>query len=186
MAVILASKSPRRNELLRFITEDFTVKVSDADETIPDGTAPEDAVIMLAKIKGEAVYKENSEATIISADTVVVYDGKILGKPHSREDAFSMLSTLSGNTHTVYTGVFIISGDKKIGFSERTDVTFCELSQDDINNYISTGEPFDKAGAYGIQGKGSVMIKGIVGDYYNVMGLPVAKLNSVLKENGLL
>lgn len=186
MAVILASASPRRRELLKYITEDFSVKVSDADETLPENIMPEEAVVFLARQKGEAVYVQNPGSAVISADTVVVLDGNILGKPHSEEEAYSMLKALSGRTHCVYTGVYIRSDNKEIGFAEKTEVTFCKLSDKDIENYIASGEPFDKAGGYGIQGKGSIMIDRINGDYYNVMGLPVARLNRVLRENSLL
>lgn len=186
MAIILASASPRRKELLSFITENFTVRVSDADETTDPSLSAEETVRALAVVKGEAVAESFPSDTVISADTVVVLDGKILGKPHSREEAFSMLSALSGRSHTVYTGVCIISNDKKICFAEATDVTFADLSEDEINAYINSGEPFDKAGAYGIQGKGSIMITSIKGDYYNVMGLPVARLYKTLKESALI
>lgn len=186
MALILASQSPRRKELLGYITQDFTVKVSDADETLKEGMTPEETVMYLATIKGEAVSEEFADDTVISADTVVVSDSTILGKPHSTEEAFSMLKSLSGKTHSVFTGVCIISADKKICFAEKTEVTFADLSDDEIIAYISTGEPFDKAGAYGIQGKGSVLITSVSGDYYNVMGLPVARLNRILRENGLI
>ncbi len=186
MAVILASASPRRKELLGYITEEFTVKVSDAEETCDPSCSPEETVKELARLKGEAVHSLNPSDTIISADTVVVLGNDILGKPHSPEEAFAMLKSLSGKTHSVYTGVFIIHGDKKISFAEKTDVTFCELSDDEINRYIASGEPFDKAGGYGIQGKGSIMISSITGDYYNVMGLPAARLNRIMKENNIL
>lgn len=186
MSLILASQSPRRKELLGYITEDFTVMVSDADETTDPALSPEETVKSLAQIKGEAVYSLCQSKTVISADTVVVLDDKILGKPHSAEEAFSMLRSLSGRTHTVYTGVCIISGSLKICFAEKTQVNFCHLTDSEINSYIATGEPFDKAGAYGIQGRGSVLISSINGDYYNVMGLPVARLNAVLKENKLI
>ena len=182
MALILASQSPRRRELLSLITEDFTVRVSDADETVDPSMSPKETVEYLARIKGEAVFSLHPEDTVISADTIVVLGNRILGKPHSREEAFSMLSALSGKTHEVYTGVCILSPSEKISFSQRTEVTFCSLTEDDINNYIDTNEPFDKAGGYGIQGKGAVLIKGIVGDYYNVMGLPVAELSGRLKK----
>ena len=186
MAIILASASPRRKELLKFITEDFTVKVSDADETTDPALTPEETVISLACIKGETVASVCPGDTVISADTVVVLDGRILGKPENPEDAFSMLSSLSGRSHEVFTGVCIISGDKKISFAERTEVVFYELTRDEILSYIATGEPSDKAGAYGIQGKGSVLVKEIHGDYHNVVGLPVARLNRILKENSLI
>ena len=186
MKIILASASPRRRELLGFITENFTVCVSDAEEITDPSLSPEETVRALAALKGEAVLAEHPDDVIISADTIVVLDDKILGKPHSRDEAFCMLSSLSGRVHTVFTGVCVIYGDKKLCFAERTDVTFCDLSEDDINAYIETGEPFDKAGGYGIQGRGSVMISSITGDYYNVMGLPVARLNRLLRDNSLI
>lgn len=186
MALILASQSPRRRELLNYITENFTVKVSQADESVDPTMSPRETVEYLARLKGEAVYSVYPEDTVLSADTVVVLGNEILGKPRSYKDAYSMLSLLSGKTHEVYTGVCIISQDRKICFSQCTEVTFYELSDEDIRKYIDTNEPFDKAGGYGIQGKGSVLIKGIVGDYYNVMGLPVAKLARVMKENGVI
>ena len=186
MSIILASQSPRRKELLGYITENFTVKVSDVEEVTDTAQSPEEIVISLARIKGEAVFADNKSDTVISADTVVVLDGKILGKPHSREEAYEMLSSLSGRTHTVFTGVCVFSQDKVFSFAEKTQVQFCPLTENDINAYIETGEPFDKAGAYGIQGKGCVLVEGIVGDYYNVMGLPVAHLCRLLKENSLI
>lgn len=186
MPIILASKSPRRKELLKYITEDFTVKVSDADETLPEGISPEDAVAFLARLKGNAVYEASPEATVISADTIVVLDGKILGKPHSDKEAFDMLTSLSGRTHLVFTGIFIKNSDTEISFTEKTEVTFCKLTNEDILKYIESREPFDKAGGYGIQGKGCTLVSGINGDYYNVMGFPVAKLNKILKDNSLI
>lgn len=186
MALILASQSPRRRELLKYITEDFSVKVSLADESLSEKLSPRDTVIHLARIKGEAVAENHPDDTVISADTIVVSKGEILGKPHSEQEAFSMLSRLSGNTHSVFTGVYIISGDKKISFAEKTEVTFARLSEEEIKSYIASGEPFDKAGGYGIQGKGSILITSISGDYYNVMGLPVARLYKELKENGII
>lgn len=184
MSVILASASPRRKELLSFIYDDFTVCVSDVKEETEEGLTPEQTVRELAALKGAAVFKDRSDDIIISADTVVVLDQKILGKPHSREEAFSMLSSLSGKTHTVYTGVAVFSKNAEYSFSDKTEVTFYPLSEAEINDYIDSGEPFDKAGGYGIQGKGCVMVKSICGDYYNVMGLPVALLYRKLKENG--
>lgn len=186
MSFILASKSPRRQELLRYITEDFTVMASDADETLPEGISPEDAAAFLARLKGEAVFKTQPQSTVISADTIVVLDGRILGKPHSEKEAFEMLSSLSGRTHQVFTGVFVRSNNTKISFTEKTEVTFCELSKDEITKYIESREPFDKAGGYGIQGKGCTLVSGINGDYYNVMGLPVARLYGIMKESSLI
>ncbi len=186
MAIILASASPRRRELLKFITEDFTVRISEVEEITDPTLSAEETVKELARIKGEAVARDFPSDTVISSDTIVVLDGNILGKPHSREEAFSMLSSLSGRRHTVYTGVCITCADRKITFAEATEVNFSSLSEEEINAYIDSGEPFDKAGAYGIQGRGSIMISSINGDYYNVMGLPVARLYSVLKENSLI
>lgn len=186
MAVILASASPRRRELLKFITEDFTVRVSDAEEVTDPGLSAEETVKSLAVIKGEAVAKSFPHDTVISADTIVVLDGRILGKPKNEEDAFNMLSSLSGRTHEVFTGVCVLHGNKKLVFAERTEVSFYALSDDEIRAYIRTGEPADKAGAYGIQGKGCTLVKAINGDYNNVVGLPVAELNRLLKENSLI
>ena len=186
MAIILASASPRRRELLKFITEDFTVRVSDVQEITNPDLSPEETVKALAVLKGEAVAEDFPEDTVISADTIVVLDGKILGKPKNEEDAFSMLSSLSGRAHEVFTGVCIIQGGKKNVFAERTEVIFHSLSEEEIRAYIETGEPADKAGAYGIQGKGCTLVKSINGDYNNVVGLPVSRLNRILKESSLI
>ena len=186
MAIILASASPRRRELLKFITEDFTVKVSDAEEITDPALSAEETVKSLAVIKGEAVAEGFPEDTVISADTIVVLDGEILGKPKDEEDAFRMLSSLSGRTHEVFTGVCVLHSGRRLVFAERTEVSFFPLSEDEIRAYIATGEPADKAGAYGIQGKGCTLVKAISGDYNNVVGLPVAGLNRLLKENSLI
>lgn len=186
MAIILASASPRRRELLKFITEDFTVRVSDTEEVTDPALSAEETVKSLAVIKGEAVAEGFPEDTVISADTIVVLDGKILGKPKDEEDAFRMLSSLSGRTHEVFTGVCVLHSGRRLIFAERTEVSFFPLSEDEIRAYIATGEPADKAGAYGIQGKGCTLVKAISGDYNNVVGLPVAGLNRLLKENSLI
>lgn len=186
MAVILASASPRRRELLKFITDDFTIKVSDAEEVTDPSLSAEETVKSLAVIKGEAVADGSPDDIVISADTVVVLDGKILGKPKNEDDAFSMLCALSGRTHEVFTGVCVIHGNEKEVFAERTEVTFYPLSENEIRAYIATGEPSDKAGAYGIQGMGCTLVKSINGDYNNVVGLPVAALNRLLRENSLI
>lgn len=185
MAIILASGSPRRRELLGFITEDFTVRVSDAEEKTDFSRQPDEIVMSLARQKCEAVLPLCDENdTVISADTVVFIDGELLGKPKNAETAKEMLSRLSGRTHTVFTGVCISTPHGGTVFAERTDVTFNELSSEDIEEYIATGEPFDKAGAYGIQGKGALLVKGINGDFYNVMGFPVARVFRELKKYG--
>ena len=178
--IILASASPRRRELLSLITTDFIVSPTDADETVPDGLSPAEAVEHLSLVKSESI---NSKIDIvIGADTIVTINGKMLGKPEDDADAFNMLSFLSGKTHSVYTGVTVIKGDKKITFSEKTDVEFFPLTDEEINEYIATGEHSDKAGSYAIQGKGALFVKAIKGDYPNVIGLPVAKLKRVLDE----
>lgn len=176
--LILASKSPRRQELLNFITEDFTVKSAEVDETLPENILPQDAVLYLSKIKAEP-FKNEGEI-VIGADTVVAIDGKILGKPKDENEAMTMLELLSGREHSVFTGVTIIKGEKEKSFFCETKVKFFNLTKDMIKAYISTGEPFDKAGGYGIQGYGCLLVEKIEGDYFNVVGLPVSKLNQSL------
>ncbi len=179
--IILASASPRRRELLSQIC-DFTVMVSDCDENCSI-TDPETLVCELSLRKARSI-KVSAEDIVIGADTVVAVDGKILGKPHSRQEAKEMLSALSGKTHSVFTGVTVVKGSMVHTFTERTDVTFYELSEELIDRYVESGEPMDKAGAYGIQGKGCVLVQGISGDYFNVVGLPVARLYRVLDQFG--
>lgn len=178
--LILASKSPRRKALLSLITTDFEIKSADADETLPQGITPDRAVIYLSKIKAQPLA--NSNDTVIGADTVVAIGDKILGKPKDRNDAFYMLRLLSGKWHSVFTGVTVISPEKSKSFFVETKVKFFELSDEEIVRYIDTNEPFDKAGAYGIQGKGSLLVEKIDGDYFNVVGLPVSTLNRVLAD----
>ncbi len=177
--IILASKSPRRKELLSFITTDFTVKSADVDETLPQGITPDKAVEYLSRIKAEPLKNEND--IVIGADTVVALDGKILGKPRDEADAFATLRMLSGKEHSVFTGVSVIKGEKIETFSVQTKVKMFELTDEEIEEYIATAEPFDKAGSYGIQGKGSLLVEKIDGDYFNVVGLPISRLNRVLK-----
>lgn len=177
--IILASKSPRRKELLSFITTDFTVKSADVDETLPQGITPDKAVEYLSRIKAEPLKNEND--IVIGADTVVALDGKILGKPRDEADAFATLRMLSGREHSVFTGVSVIKGEKIETFSVQTKVKMFELTDEEIKEYIATAEPFDKAGSYGIQGKGSLLVEKIDGDYFNVVGLPISRLNRVLK-----
>ena len=175
MRYILASKSPRRSEILKNAGIDFTVRVAYADETIPDGTKPEDAVVFLAARKAKAVPREKDEV-ILGADTVVVLDGNILGKPKDKDDAFNMIKSLSGRVHSVFTGVCAIGDGISLTFAEETKVEFYPLSDKEIYDYINTNEPYDKAGAYGIQGLASKFIRGIEGDYFNVVGLPVSSI----------
>lgn len=172
--IILASKSPRRKELLSLITDDFTVDSAEVDETLPCDIEPDKAVEYLSKIKAQP-FRESGKI-VIGADTVVAIDGKILGKPKNEKDAFLMLKNLSGKEHSVFTGVTVIKNDKEVTFSVQTKVKFFELDDREIEDYISSGEPFDKAGAYGIQGKGGALVEKYEGDYNNIVGLPVDTL----------
>lgn len=175
MKLVLASKSPRRSEILRNAGLDFTVRVAGADETIPDGTKPQDAVVFLAARKAMAVERADDEL-VLGADTVVVLDNKILGKPKDRDDAYNMIKSLSGRVHSVFTGVCAIGNGVSVTFAEETKVEFLPLTDEEINAYIDTDEPYDKAGAYGIQGLASKFIRGIEGDYFNVVGLPISRI----------
>ncbi len=186
MELILASGSPRRRELLSVITADFSVVVSDAEETIGPGTPPHRAVEELALQKALAVFEAHGDCAVIGSDTVVALDGRILGKPGSREEAAEMLGTLSGREHTVFTGVAVLAPGVRRVFHCATQVEFYPLSGEEIAWYVSTGEPMDKAGAYGIQGQGSLLVKGIRGDYFNVMGFPVAEVWRHLVALGIL
>lgn len=177
--IILASQSPRRQELLKLITSDFEIKVSNVDETLPDKITPKEAVMYLSKIKAEPFA--DGDDIVIGADTVVALDGKILGKPKNEENAKEMLRFLSGRTHSVFTGVTLASDKKTKTFAVETKVKFFELTNEEIDAYIKTKEPFDKAGAYGIQGYGSLLVEKIDGDYFNVVGLPVSTLARELK-----
>lgn len=180
MKIILASSSPRRRELLKLITEDFESISTDVDETLPENTDPFKASEYLSFIKAKAV-EYSSENIVIGCDTTVIIDNKILGKPNNINQCREYLEMLSGRSHKVITACSIVCGDNIRTFSEVTEVTFRTLSNEDIEWYISTGEPFDKAGGYGIQGKGSLLIERINGDYFNVVGLPVSRLNQELK-----
>jgi septum formation protein len=180
--IVLASSSPRRQELLKLLQIPFIIHSSEIDETLPTKMKAEEAVMQLAFRKADAVLEKYPDHLVIGSDTVVVLDGKILGKPEGRNHAFDMLKSLSGKTHKVFTGVSLLSNKKSNIFFEETEVTFWELSEDDIYTYLDTGEPFDKAGAYGIQGFGSLLVKEIKGDYFNVVGLPVSRLARELKS----
>ena len=174
--IILASASPRRKELMELAGYDFEVICADIVEVVPEEAMPQEVVMSLALQKAQAVAAEHKEAVVIGSDTVVALDGKILGKPHSEQEACEMLRSLSGRTHKVFTGVAIVCDGKVKNFFDETDVEFYSLGDDEIKKYVATGEPTDKAGAYGIQGKGSVLVKRINGDFFSVMGLPIAKL----------
>ena len=178
--VILASASPRRRELLRLVVPEFEIRVSSADETINPEWTPEQTVQELARRKAQAIDAE--DALIIGADTMVFVDGTALGKPTDREDAARMLRMLSGRAHDVLTGVCIREGRRLRTAAERTKVYFSAMTQAEIDEYIATGEPMDKAGAYGIQGMASRYIQKIEGCFFNVVGLPVYQLYQMLKE----
>ena len=187
MKIILASQSPRRKELLeRMGIQDFETISPNVDESAFHGLPPEELVRRLSAEKAAAVAgRAGEDAIVIAADTVVALEGAVLGKPADELDAFKMLSALSGVRHQVYTGVTVCRGGEKQTAHEVTDVTFRELSEEEIEHYIATGEPMDKAGAYGIQGYGALLIQGISGDYYNVMGLPVCRLSGMLARFGV-
>lgn len=181
--IILASGSPRRKELLSLITEDFAVIPADIDETANKNIELLKQPQHLAEKKARYIFENGHKNDIvIGSDTGVFIDGKMLGKPSDAENAKQMLRQLSGRKHLVVTGCSIISKDKCISFSEETTVEFYELSEKEIDKYLTTNEPMDKAGAYGIQGKGATLVKRIEGDYYNVVGLPVAVLKRKLEK----
>lgn len=180
MELILASQSPRRQELLKLIGIPYTVRVADIDETLAP-CEPEKAVAQLSRKKAEAV-RRCADEIIIGADTVVVLEDRILGKPADETEAFRMLRALSGRRHQVMTGLTVLQGDRCVSVTEVTEVSFRPLSDGDILSYIATGDPMDKAGSYGIQNGGALFVDGIRGDYYNVVGLPVCRLGQILKE----
>ncbi|MBW8350202.1 Maf family protein [Bacillus sp. IITD106] len=183
--LVLASASPRRKEILQKLNIPFTTFSPNADETQPSGLAPSEIVTTLALRKANVASEHFPQAVIIGSDTIVVCDDLILGKPKNMNEAKLMLRKLSGNIHSVYTGV-VIKHDAKIEtFFEKTDVEFWELTETDIQHYIKSGEPFDKAGAYGIQGQGAFLVKSITGDYYSVVGLPISRLYRSLTKFGL-
>ena len=180
MNLILASASPRRQELLKLFGIPFIVRVADIDETMDPAAAAYDEVARLSREKALAVPREK-EDIVIAADTIVVCEGKVLGKPHSEGEAFNMLSLLSGRDHQVMTGCTVLMGERAETFTEVTDLHFRELTEKEIRRYVASGEPMDKAGAYGIQGGAALFCEKMDGDYYNVMGLPVCRLGQVLK-----
>ena len=184
MNLILASQSPRRRELLGLTGLPFIVRAADIDETMDPGKAPFDEVARVSRLKAEAVARK-PEDVVIAADTIVVCEGEVLGKPRNEADAFRILSLLSGRHHEVMTGMTVVCGDKAITHTEVTKIHFRELHPEEIRAYIASGEPMDKAGAYGIQGGAALFADEMVGDYYNVMGLPVCRLAVILRSLGL-
>jgi septum formation protein len=183
--LILASSSPRRKELLSYALLPFDVYPSQIKEVMDPGLTAEELVCSLADQKARDVFSQYPDAVIIGSDTIVVLDGKPLGKPQDEQEAREILRMLSGRTHEVFTGVSLIAGDRSSIFAEKTEVRFWPLTAEEIEWYITTKEPFDKAGSYGIQGKGSVFVHSIIGDYYNVMGLPVSRVVRELEGFGI-
>ena len=186
MGVILASKSPRRRELLSMLGIDFDVITEEVDETINEALPLADEIMRLSRLKAAAVADKASDTDIvIAADTVVSLDGKVFGKPKDSEDAKRMLGALSGKTHKVVTGVTVTSGGRRDTRSMETDVTFRNLTQTEIDEYVKTGDPLDKAGAYALQGISSIFVRGISGDHFNVYGLPLSMLSDMLRGFGV-
>jgi len=182
---ILASQSPRRRELLSLIGIPHEVRPADLDETVLPGEVPESHAERLARSKAETVGTKDPAACVIGADTIVVLDGDILGKPRDASEAARMLRRLSGRTHTVFTAVAVAHRGRTVSGVESVEVTFRPLSDSQIEAYIATGEPMDKAGAYGIQGFGAVLVERVHGDYFAVMGLALGRLVGLLEQIGI-
>ena len=186
MKIVLASQSPRRRELLGKMGLEFTTKAPEIDETALSGLPARQLVEALSREKALwAARQEDPEAIVIGSDTVVVRDGEILGKPASPAQAEEMLASLSGRSHEVCTGVTVCQGEKVVSQVEVTQVTFRNLTPEEVRRYVQTGEPMDKAGAYGIQGYGALLVEGIQGDYSSVVGLPVCRLGRMLLDFGV-
>lgn len=186
MAIILASGSPRRRELLAKMGVDFSVRTAPTDETMDPAAAPAEEVARVSRLKAHAVRPLcQQDDLIIAADTIVVCDRLVMGKPHSQEEAFSMLRRLSGRDHQVMTGLTVMQGDSCETVTVTTDLHFRALSDEEIRAYIATGEPMDKAGAYAVQGLAAMFVERLEGDYYNVMGLPVCTLATMLRQRGV-
>ena len=185
--IVLASASPRRQELLqRMGITEFDIRVPEAEETYPEGLSPRQIVEYISREKADAAVKLcGADEIVITADTMVFLDDQRLGKPADEADALRMLTALQGRRHTVCTGVTVRQGSRAVTGSEETEVIFRPASQRELLAYIASGEPMDKAGAYGIQGKGSLLVEKINGDYFNVMGLPVMRLSRMLERFGV-
>lgn len=182
MSIILASQSPRRKELLARITPDFQAIPADIDERVDPQLTPKEYVLAMARKKAELIYQQNRESLVIGSDTIVVLNNEILGKPQDESAAFKMLSALSGSTHVVYTSLCLISHDRIEEKIVAAEVTFFELTEAEIKAYIASGDPFDKAGAYGIQGQAAFFVESIKGDYYAIVGFPIAQVKRMLAK----
>ena len=181
MQLILASQSPRRQQLLQLLQVTFTVRPADIDEAMDPTLPPQAEVARVSKLKAEATPRTPGDV-VIAADTIVVLRDRVLGKPADKAEAITMLKALSGREHQVMTGITVLRDEKTITHTEITDVHFRPLTEEEILRYVETGEPMDKAGAYGIQGFAAPFVEGIRGDYYNVMGLPVCRLEQMLRQ----
>ena len=181
MELILASQSPRRKELLGLLNIPFTIQVSQADETMDPRQDPAVSVAEVSRRKALALCAPET-SVVIAADTIVVCDGEILGKPKDQQDAVRMLNMLSGRSHQVMTGMTLLHKGKACSHTEITEVVFRPLDDQEIRRYVASGDPMDKAGSYGIQSGGALFVETIHGDYYNVMGLPICRLTQILKE----
>ena len=180
--IILASKSPRRIELLTLLHLKFDVIPSHIDEVFDETLSNEEIVMSIAYNKAKEVQKQYPDHMILGFDTIVVVDHHVLGKPENRDDGYRMLQMLSGRTHEVYSGCVILTPEKEVRLYDKADVVFASLSHEEIEEYLDTGEPYDRAGAYAIQGYAAKLIEGITGDYYAVMGVPLHKLYNALKD----
>ncbi|WP_031490891.1 Maf family protein [Succinivibrio dextrinosolvens] len=183
--LILASGSPRRKEFISYLGIDYDVEIPNIDESPVQGETPSELVLRLSCLKADFISKKRSDSVVIAADTVVCFNGMILGKPSSREDAFNMIKMLQGHTHTVYTGVTVQKGNLKRSKVVSTEVTFDSMDDDFIRNYVSSGECDDKAGAYAIQGIASMFISQVKGSVSSVVGLPINEVVKYLREFGL-
>lgn len=185
--IILASKSPRRRELFALLGVEYQVLVQDTEERVNPTLSPREAVQQISRGKAEAVLSLTEPGDlIVAADTVVVLGDRVLGKPHDPAEARAMLRALSGKTHRVMTGVTVRQGDRELLHTEITEVTFRDLTEVEIATYVATGDPMDKAGAYGVQNEGALFVSGLKGDFFNVMGLPVCALAQMLRRFGVV
>lgn len=187
MSIVLASASPRRKELLEMLgVTDLKILPAKGEELAPEGVGPEEMVMAISAGKAREVAKLcERDDVIIAADTIVWHHGRVFGKPHSRKEAIEMLEALSGDTHQVFTGVTVLCNGHEDRQSEMSRVSFRQLDRREIERYVDTGEPMDKAGAYGAQGKGALFVRGIYGDFFNVMGLPLCRLGEMLNKQGV-
>lgn len=183
--LILASNSPRRKEIFSLLGLDFEVAVSNNEPPISEDLGAEKSAFLSAKAKAEDIFSKYPDCAVVGADTVVAVNDMLLGKPESKQNAVEMLKALSGKKHEVITAVYVCSPKKQTGFAAKTQVEFYELSDEEICAYVESGECMDKAGAYGIQGKALRFVKGICGDYYNVMGFPAAEFVRFMEREGL-